>query len=348
MTSERVSSEGTRASAAARRCRPACRRPRAPGPGRSGRPHRQAVLVVGPPGRAVQARGLDPVAAVDAGAALTMNGAMTNCPGRTVVTSSPTLIHDADELVADRVGLLRRLDPAVGPQVRPADAGGDDADEGVGRQSTRGSSTSVLRMSRGPWIRRGEHGWTSSGCAGGGGRGGQAWRNVVVQPPSTGTTAPVMKDESSETRNAATRATSSAGLRPIGCRPAAASRRAFAADRALGAEAGAVAAHVGVDVARADGVHAHAQRAVVDGELAGQVHDPALGRAVGGRPGRADEAVRRGDVDDPAGAAGGGQQVRHRRPRAEEGPVRFTASTRASRRRRARAPGPGRRRSRRR
>jgi hypothetical protein len=43
------------------------------------------------------------------------------------------LLDDADVLLPHRHGRGDLLDAAVAPQVRPADAGGDGADDGVGR-----------------------------------------------------------------------------------------------------------------------------------------------------------------------------------------------------------------------
>jgi hypothetical protein len=43
------------------------------------------------------------------------------------------LLDDPDVLVAHRGGAVQRLDPAVRPEVRPADAGGGHPDHRVGR-----------------------------------------------------------------------------------------------------------------------------------------------------------------------------------------------------------------------
>ena len=63
---------------------------------------------------------------------LNTNGAMTKSPRRTFATSRADVLDDADELVADRAGLERRV-AAVVPEVRAADAGQHDADDRVGR-----------------------------------------------------------------------------------------------------------------------------------------------------------------------------------------------------------------------
>ncbi len=63
---------------------------------------------------------------------LNANGAMTKSPRFDVRDVAADVLDDADELVADRAGLERRV-AAVVPEVRPADAGEHDADDRVGR-----------------------------------------------------------------------------------------------------------------------------------------------------------------------------------------------------------------------
>jgi hypothetical protein len=79
------------------------------------------------------------------------NGAMTNSPGRTVVTSDPT----SRTIPTNSCPIRARphlVDPAIGPQVRAAHAARADLHEGVGRPQHLGSGTSVTRMSNAPWI----------------------------------------------------------------------------------------------------------------------------------------------------------------------------------------------------
>ena len=72
---------------------------------------------------------------------LNANGAMTRSPLRDVAHVGADVLDDADELVADRAGLERRV-AAVVPEVRAADAGQHDADDRVGRLDDRGSGRS--------------------------------------------------------------------------------------------------------------------------------------------------------------------------------------------------------------
>ena len=62
---------------------------------------------------------------------LKANGQMTQSPCLTFAHVGADVFDDADELVADRAGLERRV-AAVVPEVRAADAGEDDADDRVG------------------------------------------------------------------------------------------------------------------------------------------------------------------------------------------------------------------------
>ena len=72
---------------------------------------------------------------------LKANGAMTRSPLLDVAHLGADVLDDADELVADRAGLERRV-AAVVPEVRAADAGEDDADDRVGRLAMAGSGRS--------------------------------------------------------------------------------------------------------------------------------------------------------------------------------------------------------------
>ena len=63
---------------------------------------------------------------------LKANGAMTRSPLLDVGDLGADVLDDADELVADRAGLELGV-AAVVPEVRAADAGEHDADDGVGR-----------------------------------------------------------------------------------------------------------------------------------------------------------------------------------------------------------------------
>ena len=62
---------------------------------------------------------------------LKANGAITKSPRLTFETSRADVLDDADELVADRARLERRV-AAVVPEVRAADAGEHDAHDRVG------------------------------------------------------------------------------------------------------------------------------------------------------------------------------------------------------------------------
>ena len=59
------------------------------------------------------------------------NGAMTKSPGATVWTLDADGLDDADELVTDAPGSVDLGQSAVGPEVRAADAGRHDADDGI-------------------------------------------------------------------------------------------------------------------------------------------------------------------------------------------------------------------------
>ena len=63
-----------------------------------------------------------------------VNGEITRSPARTVRTSAPDVLDDAEELVADPGAGLPLPVPPVRPEVGAADAGGDDPDDGVGGQ----------------------------------------------------------------------------------------------------------------------------------------------------------------------------------------------------------------------
>ncbi len=62
-----------------------------------------------------------------------VNGATTTCPTRDVADVRADLLDHADVLVADAVGLADLVLAAVGPQVGAADAGGEDAHQGLVR-----------------------------------------------------------------------------------------------------------------------------------------------------------------------------------------------------------------------
>ena len=118
-----------------------------------------------------------------------------------------------------------------------------------------------------------------------------------MQPPSTVTIEPVMKEAASEQRNRATLATSSGRpCRASGCILAAFSRRARAAVNSASSKSARRRPKAGIDITRADGVDANVT--VVDGELAGEINDCGLGRAVSRNFWSADEPIGRRDVDN--------------------------------------------------
>ena len=80
---------------------------------------------------------------------LKANGAITRSPWRRSDLGADVL-DDADELVADRARRERRV-AAVVPEVRAADAGEDDADDGVGGLVMAGSGRSPASIRRGSW-----------------------------------------------------------------------------------------------------------------------------------------------------------------------------------------------------
>ena len=66
------------------------------------------------------------------------NGATTRSPSAEAGDLRADLFDDADELVAHAAALLFEGHRLVGPQVAAADAGGGDADDGVGRLAQDG------------------------------------------------------------------------------------------------------------------------------------------------------------------------------------------------------------------
>ena len=91
-----------------------------------------AEAVVAAPPSAAEARGADAVAAVHARAVAHVERGDHEVAGLDVSHVGADLLDDADELVADAVRLVGRRDASVRPEVGAADAGGDDADDGVG------------------------------------------------------------------------------------------------------------------------------------------------------------------------------------------------------------------------
>ncbi|GMA23368.1 hypothetical protein GCM10025864_11270 [Luteimicrobium album] len=99
---------------------------------------RQPVAVGAAEHRDVVARGREPGAAGLARAVGEGERRDDEVAGRGDVDVGAHLLDDADELVPDRVRRLRLADAPVRPQVGPADARGDHADDGVaGREDLR-------------------------------------------------------------------------------------------------------------------------------------------------------------------------------------------------------------------
>src|SRR5205823_6105582 len=76
---------------------------------------------------------LHAVAAIGAGVVAGHEAADHELAGLDGGDGAADLLDDAAVLVTDRPGLSDRIDAAVGPQVRSADACGHRADDGVGR-----------------------------------------------------------------------------------------------------------------------------------------------------------------------------------------------------------------------
>ena len=108
--------------------------------------------------------------------------------------------------------------------------------------------------------------------------------------------APVMKSEAGAARNTAMPA------RSAGCAPAAGRR----AHQHHGVEAldllARAAGEVGIDPARQDGVDLDVVLGPAGGERLGELHDAALGGAVGRREAGAEDGQHGADVDDLAAA----------------------------------------------
>ena len=98
--------------------------------------HRLALAAVelGPaPAAAVEARGVQPLPAEDAGAVGPGERRDDEVAGLDGADLGADVLDDADELVAHAAAGLARLHRLVGPEVAAADAGAGDAHEGVGR-----------------------------------------------------------------------------------------------------------------------------------------------------------------------------------------------------------------------
>ena len=131
-----------------------------------------------------------------------------------------------------------------------------------------------------------------------------SWRPPVqcaVQPPSTGSAAPVIEAAASLARKTASAPISSTvAKRLFGCCARSTSRITCLARDAVRLR---LAFDLRLDerrpdVARADGVAGDALLGGLERRHLGQADDAVLGRDVGGLEGRGDEPVRRGDVDD--------------------------------------------------
>ena len=83
------------------------------------------------PPETVLARRVHAVAAVHAGVVAHGEGRDDEVADAQRRDLGTDVVDDADELVTDAAGLRRRGDPAVGPEVGPADAGGNDAHDRV-------------------------------------------------------------------------------------------------------------------------------------------------------------------------------------------------------------------------
>ena len=102
------------------------------------RPEGVPVAVLGPEVGHALARRLHPDPAMRAGVVADGKRADDEVAGAQAAHLQPDLLDHPDELVADRPGLGHLVDPAVGPQVGAAHAGGDDADDRVRRGKNRG------------------------------------------------------------------------------------------------------------------------------------------------------------------------------------------------------------------